>query len=321
MEPLAWRAPAAQPDAVSTLLEELRWTVTGYARHELAPGSGQSFHGAGTRFHHVVSGEATIQDPGGTVHLRPDDVLLTLRGGDYTVRAQAPTVLLSATMDLVGGVHQVAGRLPVYLLSCGFAGQEPLVAMLLERMEAELAGSRSGAPSVVSHLANVVASTALRAWVEGGCDVEGWHRAAADPDIARAAAAIRDDPARAWTVARLATVAHASRSSFAERFHLVVGEPPGRYVARIRMERAKELLGRNGLSVAQAATRLGYGSEAAFSRAFRRVVGLPPGTWRQRRTEPSTASTAAEGGQPDPTRGGSDSAHHQSRSHAGRVDQ
>ena len=78
----------------------------------------------------------------------------------------------------------------------------------------------------------------------------------------------------------LARVAHASRSTFAERFRLVVGVPPAQYVLQIRMQRARDLLVRDGWSVARTAVSLGYGSEAAFSRAFRRAVGVPPRTWR-----------------------------------------
>lgn len=281
MESLAWRAPATPADAISSLLDRLRWTVTSYARQEIAAGSGQWFQGAAARFHHVVSGGATIRGPAGTIQLAASDVVLALRGGEYTVRADTKTVLLSTSMDPVNGQDLAAGRLPLFLLSCGFAGKEPLAATLLERMEAELATARPGATSVVSQLANVVASTALRAWVESGCDVEGWHRAASDPDIARVTAAVHDDPGHPWTVDRMARIAHSSRSLFAERFRLVAGESPARFVLRIRMERAKHLLARDGLSVAQTAVTLGYGSEAAFSRAFRRLVGLPPSVWRQ----------------------------------------
>jgi AraC-like DNA-binding protein len=280
MEPRVWHAPVAPTDAVSILLDRLRWTVTGLARHEIRPGGGQRFQGSEMRFHHVVSGEATVSAPTGTIRMDTSDVVLALRGGEYVVRADTTTVLLSAMMDPVGGHDLVAGRLPLFLLSCGFIGKEPLAAALLERMETELTAARVGATSVVSQLANVIASTALRSWVEGGCDVEGWHRAATDADITRVAAAISDDPGHPWTVERLARIAHSSRSMFAARFRLVVGESPARYVLRMRMERAKQLLAQDRSSVAQTAVTLGYGSEAAFSRAFRRVVGLPPSAWR-----------------------------------------
>ncbi|WP_051570749.1 helix-turn-helix domain-containing protein [Cryptosporangium arvum] len=319
-----------EPDAVSSLLDRMRWTVSRYDRVSVVAGADHRFFGAEVRFHHVLSGDATLTGPasasiadspggrapdrdaggrapgvgagraGAPVLDRPrsgnggdaralgngarrigaGDAVLALRGGDYTIRALVPTVLLSAVLDPVGEPDLVAQRLPTLLLSCGFATREPVAAALLAQVEAEWAADRPGTSSVVSQLATVVAAIAVRAWVESGCDAEGWHRAAADPDIARVTAAIRADPGAAWTVDRLARVAHVSRSTFAERFHAVVGESPARFVLRIRTQRAKELLTREGWSVARTAVALGYGSEAAFSRAFRRVVGVPPSTWR-----------------------------------------
>ena len=49
-----------EPDAVSSLLDRLRWTVARYSRDELGADGDQGFRGAEVRFHHVVSGDARI---------------------------------------------------------------------------------------------------------------------------------------------------------------------------------------------------------------------------------------------------------------------
>ncbi|TQS41953.1 helix-turn-helix domain-containing protein [Cryptosporangium phraense] len=285
---MEWCAPAVPGDPVSSLLNGLRWTATGYTRHELGPGSDRRFAGREARLHAVVSGTATVRDPAAAVRLRTDDVLLTLRGGDYAVRAETDTVLVSAALEPDTGRDAQLAALPAWLLSCEFSAKEPLASVLLARIEAEVASGRPGVAPVVTQLANVVAAIALRTWVEGGCDVENRHFAAADPDIARVLEAVRERPGDPWTVADLARVAHASRSAFAERFRATLGESPARYVLRVRMERAKRMLADEGVSVARAAVALGYTSEAAFSRAFRRVHGTSPGTWsRSTRRPPS----------------------------------
>lgn len=84
MEPSSWPAPG---DAVSRLLDGLRWTATGYARQEIVAGADRAYAGATARFHSVVSGTATMTDPSGPMRLRSDDVLLALRGGGYVIRA------------------------------------------------------------------------------------------------------------------------------------------------------------------------------------------------------------------------------------------
>ena len=40
---------------------------------------------------------------------------------------------------------------------------------------------------------------------------------------------------------------------------------------------ARDLISLEGLTVGEAASRLGYESETAFSRAFKRIHGTPPG--------------------------------------------
>ncbi|SEN55322.1 AraC family transcriptional regulator [Paenibacillus sp. OV219] len=49
-----------------------------------------------------------------------------------------------------------------------------------------------------------------------------------------------------------------------------------RYLATLRMERAKELLRRGGLSIAEVAAECGYDDLHYFSRLFKKLEGLPP---------------------------------------------
>jgi transcriptional regulator GlxA family with amidase domain len=82
-------------------------------------------------------------------------------------------------------------------------------------------------------------------------------------------------------VESLAGVAGQSRSIFAERFSAILGEGAAHYLARLRMQLARELLGQSGISVAEVASRLGYESEASFARAFKRITRVSPGIVRR----------------------------------------
>jgi AraC-like DNA-binding protein len=142
---------------------------------------------------------------------------------------------------------------------------------------------RVGSGGVLARLADVLAATIVRAWVEHGCgDATGWVAAVRDPQLGRVIAAIHLDPSHDWTVASLARLMGASRSGFAQRFADIVGETPARYVARVRMHQAREWLSRDRALVAVVARRLGYESEASFSRAFKRVLGAAPSHYRGR---------------------------------------
>jgi AraC-like DNA-binding protein len=71
-----------------------------------------------------------------------------------------------------------------------------------------------------------------------------------------------------------------SRSTFANAFTKLVGEPPIRYLTRIRIHAAATRLrsSDDGLKAVAAAT--GYESVAAFTRAFGRQMGITPGEYR-----------------------------------------
>jgi AraC-like DNA-binding protein len=64
-----------------------------------------------------------------------------------------------------------------------------------------------------------------------------------------------------------------------------VGEAPLRYVKRLKLTMAADLLANGGLRVTQAAQRIGYGSEASFSRAFKARFGYAPSEARRWQNE------------------------------------
>ena len=261
---------------LGAVLDRLRWTMADYRQYALGGGA-ITLDGDGVRFHFVAEG--SIRSP---VDLRAGDFLLLPRGGPHTVVAGPGTVLHTGRFSVTSpeGVAVVAA-MPATVVACCITTKEPMVAMLIDGMAAEANSDRPGAGSVISHLAGAVAMAAIRSWVESGCG--STHQLSAslhDSDVSRALSAIHGEPGTQWTVDRLARVALASRSAFAKRFRDAVGEPPAKYLARVRMEHAKHLLGER-TTVAEVAVRLGYGSEAAFSRAFRRHAGVPPTRWRQ----------------------------------------
>lgn len=149
-------------------------------------------------------------------------------------------------------------------------------------LAAEAAELRPGGETVITRLADVLVIQAIRVWMEGDPAAQtGWLGALRDRQIGRAIALIHRDPARDWSVARLAQEVAMSRSAFAARFTELVGETPMHYVARWRMQTAATWLREDGAVLADLALRLGYRSEAAFSRAFKRIIGVPPGAVRR----------------------------------------
>jgi AraC-like DNA-binding protein len=154
---------------------------------------------------------------------------------------------------------------------------------LTEMIEAEAASGGPGANAILARLSEVIVIELLRtAMSRDDQRNPAWTRGLADPIVARTVANLFAEPGRHWNIEEMRRVAGLSRSAFEHRFHALVGESPKRYLVRLRMRLAIAALRQGRESLAQIASRLGYGSEAAFHRAFKRATGSTPGEYRRR---------------------------------------
>lgn len=156
------------------------------------------------------------------------------------------------------------------------------LSMFVQVAVAESKSPRIGGDCVLGRLSELMFVDVVRRYLEQlPADRAGWLAALREPVIGRALEALHSSPARDWTLASLAREVALSRSTLAERFTQLVGQPPMQYLASWRMQLAAGLLRAGSDSVAEVAGHVGYGSEAAFSRAFKKMVGVSPGKWRK----------------------------------------
>jgi AraC-like DNA-binding protein len=85
------------------------------------------------------------------------------------------------------------------------------------------------------------------------------------------------------SLAALATSANLSPFYFARAFKHTTGLPPHHFQQRLRVERAKDLLGTTQFSITEIALRVGYGSSQTLARVFRKNVGATPAEFRRSR--------------------------------------
>jgi len=111
----------------------------------------------------------------------------------------------------------------------------------------------------------------------------GWLAAIRDPHIGPALAKLHARPQEPWTVASLARHVALSRSLFAEKFAELVGEPPLRYLKRLRLNAAVLRLRSTNDKLSAIAVDAGYDSAAALTKAFKRILGKTPGEYRRNR--------------------------------------
>ncbi|WP_429127960.1 AraC family transcriptional regulator [Ensifer sp. 4252] len=301
-------------DALNEVLQDFRLSGVNYSRCELRhPWSVALPQQPLLRLHFVSKGPCWIHtEEQGWQELHDGDVVLLPQGiahrmasapdvaGDSLTGAQitplgsnvsevvregtgATSILFCGSMTLGAcALYPLVALMPPIIKGCDVVGNDPIVGPLLAALTAEIARPQMGSATILSRMGDLLAAQLIRCTVN--CDrasTKGWLAAIRDAHIGRALAAMHRDPGYNWTLESLAGLAGQSRSIFAERFSTVLGEGAARYLARLRMQLARELLGQSGLSVAEVAARFGYASEASFARAFKRITNLSPGVVRR----------------------------------------
>ena len=88
-------------------------------------------------------------------------------------------------------------------------------------------------------------------------------------------------PEEALDLETMARAACFSKFHFLRLFREAYGETPGRYLARVRLERARLLLETTDRRVTEICFDVGYESLSSFSLAFRARFGVPPERYRR----------------------------------------
>lgn len=149
---------------------------------------------------------------------------------------------------------------------------------LVQLLCAESADTQPGRELVLARLVEILLIHCLRL-TQTLQAAPGLLRGLADERLAITLREMHANPAHPWTLQELARKAALSRSALFERFSRHVGMPPMAYLLAWRMAIARDLLRGGGMTTAQVAERVGYGSASAFSTAFRRHAGKAPGQY------------------------------------------
>jgi len=102
------------------------------------------------------------------------------------------------------------------------------------------------------------------------------------PPEQRAAVILQGDPASPPSAKVLAAMCGASAATLSRRFRAAFGTTLRGYLRDLRLDAARDLLERQGLTVTEAALSVGYESLPSFSRGFHARFGYPPVSFRSR---------------------------------------
>jgi AraC-like DNA-binding protein len=128
------------------------------------------------------------------------------------------------------------------------------------------------------HLSEILVFQGIRNWFSQSSKNTSLLKAISDERMVRVVNAVQKEPQKKWTTQNMAQVAGMSRSAFSQRFVRLFGLNPSKFVRNIKLDLPEAYFRDEGVSIGEAAHRLGYESEAAFARAYKRFKGLSPGT-------------------------------------------
>ena len=263
-------------------------------------------------YHYVIAGQFQCRVAGGEpVDVHAGQILVVPRGLEHHIGSSLSAAPVRAR-DLVvppeeGGLARICfgGGGEAAVMLCGFMGTAtPVNSFMLSLPEILVIDAAAGAggewlvsslhhasretltgsPELVSRLAELLFVQAIRQYIaELPEDRQGWFAGLRDPHVSQAMTLLHTRCAEAWATEALAREVGLSRSALAERFSHYLGEPPMRYLAKWRMNRAAGLMREERQNAANVAYEVGFNSEAAFNRAFKKEFGSPPATWRRER--------------------------------------
>jgi AraC-like DNA-binding protein len=306
-------APPVTDQSLDALFSSISCTVLGAAQERL-PRHARLSRGPEPhyRLYVCLEGAADLQVGGEPHRLAPGGVILVPPGATHQLSPTSVTPLGIYVVDFVARLHGIID-VPAF---CGFhvglmpgASRRPKLAAsalavvvhhtkrmpgyqlalhthcirLLDLLWKETLAARAAAGRPASHATGAGGSADAPTPARLANDVETTGAAPAH-DLLRFAPAFRlveQRFAEHVTLADLAGTAHLHPAYFSARFKRVAGMPPLHYLARFRLERARDLLVATDYSLEEIAHLTGFCDAAHLIRVFRRHEGVSPGRYRR----------------------------------------
>ncbi len=231
-------------------------------------------HGAA---HEMIDSPGTVPEPGA-------EVMARLIEDHDNQPVPLSTRMLCGHFEWDGMLdHPLFQELPELIVIQGVFEKEGAEAFrtIVDLITNEKTSDAPGGAAVADRMGEVLFVSLLRAWMTEYEPIRGVLATINDARLSRALRHIHQSAGADVDLATLARVAGMSRTSFAVRFHDVMGKPPASYLTEWRMLQARRLLIQTNIGMSEIIERVGYGSDAAFVRAFKRKFGETPARFRR----------------------------------------
>jgi AraC family transcriptional regulator len=160
--------------------------------------------------------------------------------------------------------------------------RDPLVQSILIALGSELQTGCMAGPIYGEALASALSVHLLRHYSTRQRDTPALRQGSVPYKLRRAIAYICENLHRNLTLAEIASAAELNPYYFARAFKKATRLSPHQFVTAQRIERAKALLAKSELPMADVYRRSGFKSQSHFTTVFHRVTGITPKIYRDR---------------------------------------
>jgi AraC-like DNA-binding protein len=162
-------------------------------------------------------------------------------------------------------------------------GDIPMLRQLCEMLIAEVSLEQTGRQIVLDALITQISVLLLRNYlvVRGNPQLEISRVGIVDRRLRRALEYLHNHFAQELSLAEMAESAFLSEYHFAHLFKRIMGITPHQYLAAVRIEQAKRLIGESDQGIAAISAAVGYASQSHFTKVFRTITGLTPAKYRE----------------------------------------
>ncbi|MBE9168955.1 helix-turn-helix transcriptional regulator [Pleurocapsales cyanobacterium LEGE 06147] len=217
---------------------------------------------------YITRGNVTIAPPGlhprMIWHQQGEFILLRL-----DVKRIAKIMQELATPELIDVIPQ-------------FGIIDPLIEQLGLSLKTELEISQADSRYYADSVANLLAVHLLKRYGSINWSIQKYSGGLSQYQLRLAIDFIHAYLTDRLSVAAIANAVGISQYHFARLFKQSMGIPVYRYITQCRIERAKQLLKREKLTIAEISDTIGFADQSHFTRQFKHFVGVTPNEFRQR---------------------------------------
>jgi len=161
-----------------------------------------------------------------------------------------------------------------------FAIRDSLIYQIGTALDTELLSDWPGPRVYAESLGNALAAHILAKYSSKGSPQLPGNRLS-KTQLRRSIDFIHENLQADVSLGEIAAAANMSMYHFAKSFRRAVGVAPHKYLVKLRMEKARDLLMSDDLSVEEIANRVGYADKGHFAAQFLKIVGTTPHRYRR----------------------------------------